>query len=45
MKSTRSLPSLSGPLWPELVAPDRVLSMDQLELFDIETVKINDMLN
>ena len=28
MRSTPSLPSLPGPLWPRVVAPDRVLSMD-----------------
>ena len=27
MQSTPSLPSLPGPLWPGVVAPDRVLSM------------------
>ena len=27
MRSTTSLPSLPGPLWSEVVAPDRVLSM------------------
>ena len=27
-----SLPLLPGPLWPEVVAPDRVLSMGQIEL-------------
>ena len=32
MRSTPSLPSLSGPLWPRLIAPDRVLSMCQIEL-------------
>ena len=34
----RSIPSLSlhyGPLWPGVVAPDRVLSMSQTELSDI----------
>ena len=30
--STPSLPSLSGPFWPRVVAPDRVLSMGQIEL-------------
>ena len=35
MQSTSSLPSLPGPLWPEVVVPDRVLSMDQIEMFDI----------
>ena len=29
------LPLLSGPLWPGVVAPDRVLSFGQIELFDI----------
>ena len=32
MWSTRSLPSLLGPLWFGVVAPDRVLSMGQIEL-------------
>ena len=32
MRSTLLLPSLSGPLWPGVVAPDRVLFMDQIEL-------------
>ena len=32
MQSTPLLPSLSGPLWPEMVAPDRILSMGQIEL-------------
>ncbi len=35
MWSTSSLPSLPGPLWPEVVAPDWVLSIGQIELFDI----------
>ena len=30
--STPSLPLLPGPLWPREVAPDRVLSMGQIEL-------------
>ena len=34
MESTASLPSLPGLLWPGEVAPDRVLSMGQIELFD-----------
>ena len=29
------MPSLTDPLWPGVVAPDRVLSMSQIELFDI----------
>ena len=32
MRSTPLLPSLSGPLWPGEVAPDRLLSMGQIEL-------------
>ena len=32
MWSTSSLPTLSGPLWPGVVAPDRVLAMGQIEL-------------
>ena len=32
MQSTPSLSSLPGPLWPGLVAPDRFLSQDQIEL-------------
>ena len=32
MQSTPSLPSLPGPLWWGVVAPDRVLSMGQIEL-------------
>ena len=35
MQSTLSLPSLPGPLWPEAVAHDRVLSIGQIEQFDI----------
>ena len=32
MRRTLSLSSLPGPLWPEVVAPDRALSMGQIEL-------------
>ena len=32
MRITPSLPLLPGPLWPGMVAPDRVLSMGQIEL-------------
>ena len=32
MQNTLSLPLLPGPLWPGDVAPDRVLSMGQIEL-------------
>ena len=30
MQGTSSVPSLPGPLWPGVVAPDRVLSMGQI---------------
>ena len=33
--NTLSLPLLPGPLWPGLEALNSVLSMDQIELFDI----------
>ena len=32
MWSTPSLPSLPGLLWPGVVAPGRIFSMDQIEL-------------
>ena len=32
MRNTPSLPSLPGSTWPGVVAPDRVLSMGQIEL-------------
>ena len=32
MRNTPSWPSLPGPLWPGVVAPDRVLSIGQIEL-------------
>ena len=35
MWSVSSFPSLPGPLWPGVVLPDMVLSMGQVELFDI----------
>ena len=35
MQSTPSLPSFQGSLWPGVVAPDTILSMDQVEQFDI----------
>ena len=35
MLSTPSLLLLPGPLWPRVVAPDRILSMSQIDLFDI----------
>ena len=44
MWSTPSLPLLKGPLWPGEVTPDRVLSMGQIELFDIlNWVQTNDL--
>ena len=36
MWSTPSLPLLPVPHWPEVVAPDRVLSIGQIELHDIQ---------
>ena len=38
MWSTPSLQSLANPLWHGVVAPDRVLFMGQIKLFDILTV-------
>ena len=35
--STQSLPLLPGPLWSRVIVPDKVLSMSQIELFDIQT--------
>ena len=35
MRSTLSVSSLQGPLWPEGVAPKGILWMGQIELFDI----------
>ena len=32
MQSTSSLPLFPGPLWPRVIAPDRILSMGQTEL-------------
>ena len=34
IRSSSSLLLLTGPLWPRVVAPDRVLSMGQIELFE-----------
>ena len=34
MWSTHSLSSLPSPLWPGVVALDRLLSMGQIKLFD-----------
>ena len=38
MQCAPSLPSLLGPLWPKVVAPDRLLFMGQIKLFNIQTV-------
>ena len=35
MQMTSLLPLLPGSLWPGVIASDWVLSMDQIELFDI----------
>ena len=34
MQITPSLPLFPGPLWPGVLAPDRVLSMGEIKLFD-----------
>ena len=42
--STPSLPLLQGPFWPGVVAPDRVLSTGQIEVFDyLNSVQTNDL--
>ena len=38
MWNTPSLQLLPGPPWPGVLAPDRVLSMDKIEMFVIRTV-------
>ena len=43
IQSNPSLPSLTGPLWPGVGVPDRVLSISHIELFDIQNVKTNDL--
>ena len=37
MRRIPLLPLLPGPLWPGIGSPDRVLSIGQIELFDILT--------
>ena len=37
-RSTLSLPLFPGPLCPRVIVPDRILSMSQIELFDIKAV-------
>ena len=39
MRSIPLLPSLPGPLWPRMLAPDRILHLDQIELYTY--VKMN----
>ena len=39
MGSTPSLPSLPGPFWPRVVAPDRILSLGQIVLMPDWIVK------
>ena len=41
MRSTSSLPLLPGPLWPEVIARDRALSMGQIELNCVPIAKLN----
>ena len=41
MRSTPLLPSLPGPLCAGVVAPDRVLSMVQIELNTVLILKLN----
>ena len=38
MRITPSLPLLPDPLWPGVVAPDRVQTMVQIEMFVIKSV-------
>ena len=38
MRSTPLLPSLPDPVWPGVVAPNRVLSMSQIELNSVITL-------
>ena len=40
MQRTPLMPSLSGPLLPGVAVPDWVLSMGQIELFDIENMHL-----
>ena len=44
MQNTLSLQSFQGPLWPEVVASKRVLSIGQIELFDnLNGLQTNDL--
>ena len=40
MCSTPSLPSLPGPLWPRMIAPERVLSIAQIELDSVLEIEL-----
>ena len=37
MRSTTSMPLLPGPHWPRIASPAKVLSVGQIEMFDIYT--------
>ena len=37
MQSTSLLRLLPGPLWVKVIAPNRIVSMGQIELFHIQT--------
>ena len=43
MWSNPSLPLLPGPIWPGVVALNRVLRMVQIELLEIQTVQTSDL--
>ena len=45
MWSTSSLPLLTSPLWPKMISSDRVLSMSQIELFNMSANKLHAKLN
>ena len=40
MWSTPLLPLHQDPLWPIVVAPDRVLSMGQIEMFEFDHLTV-----
>ena len=41
--STTSLPLLPGRLWPEMVAPFRILFMGKIEVWNLLCVQTNDL--
>ena len=43
MWTTRLLPLLPGSLWPRTVAPDRILSIDQINVWHLICVQTNDI--